>query len=355
MQFHRSALLAIVLLGTCQALYAQEPAAHLPALQGFLFGDVVYQARQRASNDGFLVGQMVGHGNARLSERVSFFGEFTASARPDSYAFEVERAILRYDFADQLKISVGRYHTPISYWNTAYHHGLWLQTSVARPEIIKVGGRFMPVHFVGAMAEGTLSGHALSFSYEAGIGNGRGANVARAGDAGDLNRRRAAVLSARVRPGDLGLQIGGSMYFDHPTPAGIGISYDERITTGHIVWDRGAPELIAEYANVRHEESATGTDFSSNGWYAHFGYRLPGALSQWKPYARFERLDADAGDLAFGASLEDYRAWVGGLRFDFDALAALKAEYRRERLGASPAVNGLYLQVAFAVPLSGGM
>jgi hypothetical protein len=57
--------------------------------------------------------------------------------------------MVRYDFSDQFKISAGRFHTPIGYWNTAFHHGSWLQTSVARPEMIKFGSRFIPTHFVG--------------------------------------------------------------------------------------------------------------------------------------------------------------------------------------------------------------
>jgi hypothetical protein len=348
----RLLLLAFTLLFFPYNLAGQEPVSAGPTFHGFMFGDVVYVARSAASNDGFLVGQMVAHGNGRLSTRLTLFGELSASARPDSYAFEVERAILRYDFIDEFKLSVGRYHTPVSYWNTAYHHGLWLQTSIARPEIIKVGSRFLPVHFVGVMAEGMLSATAVSLSYEAGIGNGRGANIARAGDAGDLNRSRAAVVAARVRPGHFGLQLGGSVYFDRVSVALS--SFNERIASAHAVLDHGSLEAGLEYANVRHESRATSDEHSSEGWYAHAGYRLPGALSKWKPYARVERLDSNLADPVF-TTVEDYRAIIGGLRFDFEGLAALKGEYRRERFGPGSDVNGLYFQVAFAVPLSGGM
>jgi hypothetical protein len=333
------------------ALSGQEPTAQTQNFHGFLFGDVVYVAREAANPDGFLVGQMVAHGNARLSPRLTLFGEASATARPDAYAFEVERAILRYDFIDEFKLSAGRYHTPISYWNTAYHHGLWLQTSVARPEIIKVGSRFLPVHFVGVMAEGTFNVNAISLSYEGGVGNGRGSNIARGGDAGDLNRSRASVFAARVRPGHFGLQLGGSIYFDKASIL-LG-DYDERIASAHVAWDPGGPEVIIEYANVQHE-GGDDVEFSSDGWYAHAAYPLPGMLSKLKLYVRVEQLDSNTADPVFTA-LEDYRAIIGGVRYDFDGLAALKAEYRRERFSPASDVNGLYLQVAFAVPLSRGM
>ena len=354
MRITRVLLLALVLTPLACPAYAQEPAVRMTGFHGFLFGDVVYVARDRASTDGFLIGQLVGHGNVRMSERVSVFGEVSATAQPAGYALELERAIVRYDFADQFKLSVGRYHTPASYWNTAYHHGLWLQTSVARPEIIKVGGRFIPVHFVGAMAEGTLNAGKTSFSYEAGIGNGRGTIVTRGGDAGDVNRARASLLAARLRPFDNGFALGAGIYLDRVEV--VPDSYDERITSAHVVWDRGAPELIAEYARVRHDPRQAGQQSLSDGWYAHAGWRLGGSVHQLKPYVRIEHVDVSMTDPVFAQTLTDYRAGIAGLRFDFDALATLKGEYRRERFGANADyVNGFYAQVAFAIATAGVM
>ena len=354
MRTSRVLLVLLSLLSLARPVRSQEPAIRSTGFHGFLFGDVVYIAREHASNDGFLIGQLVGHGNARLSERVSVFGEISATAQAGGYALELERAIVRYDFADQFKLSVGRYHTPSSYWNTAYHHGLWLQTSVARPEIIKVGGRFIPVHFVGAMAEGTLNAGKVSLAYEAGVGNGRGAVVTRAGDAGDINRARAALFAARLRPFDNGFAIGASVYSDRVEVNPD--SYDELITSAHAVWDRGAPELIAEYARVRHEPRTSGAESLSDGWYAHLGWRLGGPLHRFKPYARIEHVDVSMTDPVFAQTLTDYRAGIAGLRFDFDALATIKGEYRRERFGANADfVNGFYVQVAFAIATAGVM
>jgi hypothetical protein len=35
------------------------------------------------------------------------------------------RSSLRYEANDYFKLSFGRFHTPINYWNTAFHHGQW--------------------------------------------------------------------------------------------------------------------------------------------------------------------------------------------------------------------------------------
>src|SRR5690606_21216440 len=116
--FRPAPLLAATLLCVVVAtdLRAQHPNNPHSRFTGFLFGDVTFAATEWDRPEGFLMGQLVGHGNVQLSERLSFFGELSASARSDGYAFEVERAIIRYDFADELKLSAGRYHTPISYW-----------------------------------------------------------------------------------------------------------------------------------------------------------------------------------------------------------------------------------------------
>src|SRR5205085_12138974 len=120
-----------------------------------------------------------------------------------------ERAFIRYDQADWLKLSVGRFYAPTSYWNTAYHHGQWLQTTAARPEMVNGQRYFLPMHFVGAMAEGTRPVGPLELGYALGVGNGRSTNITRGGDGGDVNGSRASVAAATVRlPRVTGVQAG---------------------------------------------------------------------------------------------------------------------------------------------------
>ena len=347
----RAAMLAAALVWVFHApVRAQHPEASHSRFTGFIFGDVTFAATDGPGPEGFVMGQLVGHGNALLTERLSFFGELSATARESGYAFEVERAVIRYEFADVLKLSVGRYHTPISYWNTAYHHGLWLQTSVARPELIQIGGTYLPVHFVGAMAEGTFSRPSITLTYEAGVGNGRATDIGRAGDTGDEDGSAAAVGGVRFRPGFArGLQLGGSVYVDRITTPDA--AADERIGSVHAVWDSGAPELIAEYVRVRHEDDA-GAVANSEGFYVQAGYRLPGGLSSFKPYGRMERLFVDDADPVF-AGVRDYDATIGGLRWDFETLAALKAEFRRDRWAGGEWLNSLLVQASIVVPSFG--
>src|SRR2546426_5386013 len=155
-----------------------------PSLHFRGFTEVEYTAGDaKGRPGGFELGQFVLHLTSPLARKVGFFGELSATPRADEYRFEVERSFIRYDYNDLFKVSAGRYHTPIGYWNTAFHHGLWLQTTVRRPEQIQFGGVYVPVHFVGVIAEGKLPSGGLGLGYAAGVGNGRSEQLSRGGGA----------------------------------------------------------------------------------------------------------------------------------------------------------------------------
>lgn len=312
------------------------------------FADVNYVETERRVEEGFVLGQLAGHVTSGLSERLTFFGEVSASARPDQYRIEVERLILRYDFNDQLKVSGGRYHTPISYWNTAFHHGLWLQTTVSRPEMIKFGSRVLPVHFVGLLVEGGFPLTALGLAYAGGVGNGRGDEIARGGDAGDENQNRALLAAVHSRPAAVfGLQVGGAIYLDKAS-AEEGPDVDEQIFTAHVALTRERPEILSEYARIRHEPDGGGAATDTDAWYLQVAYRLPAPADAFKPYARFERIAVDSGDPLFEPFGLDYKGILAGVRYDFASLAALKLEYRDERFADDPErEKSLWAQVSF--------
>lgn len=341
----------LVALGPLQA-----QAQSILDVQVLGFADVDYVETDRPIDDGFFLGQLVGHAAAGLSERVTFFSEVSATARPDEYRIEVERLILRYDFSDALKVSAGRYHTPINYWNTAFHHGLWLQTTVNRPEMIRFGTRFQPVHFIGVQMEGAFPASPLGVGYALGLGNGRSEDIARGGDPGDVNEHRAWLGQIYVRPPSLfGLQAGAAFYVDRVTPeTEVTDTFEERIFSAHLAWLRESPEFVGEYARVLHDPEAGGGDHAADAWYAQLAYRLPGRAGNWKPYARYERIEVAESDPVFAPFDLEYEGGIGGIRFDFTTLAALKAEYRRERFETSEWFDSLYLQLSLAFGETGG-
>jgi len=327
-----------------------------PSLNIAGFTDFNFKATdQRGAKSGFDEGQFVLHFSSALSPKLSFFGELSLTARPDAgrgspaaagFNAEVERSILRYDQNDYLKISVGRYHTPINWWNTAFHHGQWLQTTVGRPEMTQFGGQFIPVHFVGGLLEGVFPAYGLNLNYNLGVGNGRGSVISRAGDFGDVNNNRAWLINLFAKPDRFfGLQVGGSLYRDKLTVA-EGREFREWITAGHLVWQREDPEVIAEVANVNHREVGHSRSFDSQAFYIQAAYRLPWFERRWKPYYRFEYIDVARNDVVF-RSVPGLTGSVVGLRYDFADFAAIKLEYRNQQRPDQADVNGIFLQNSF--------
>jgi hypothetical protein len=322
------------------------------------FGNLNFSATDDpATKSGFNLGQFILHVASPISRKVSVFGEISFTAAPASYTLDVERYLIRYDLNDYFKLSFGRYHTPINYWNTAFHHGLWLQTTIDRPEMIRFGGRFQPVHFIGMLAEGEVPSGPVGLGYNVGVGNGRAGSIARAGDSGDINNGRAFVVSVFSRPRAVnGLQVGGAIYHDEisPSPALPGNpSFRELITSAHVVWTKGAPEFLTEFAHVRHQSELTNEIFNSQAAYIQFGYRLPGVARKWKPYYRFEWSNISPSDPLFAVSdptvaVRNLAGSSVGVRYDIVSLAAFKFEYRHTaRNPTDPVVNGLFFQTSF--------
>ena len=70
-----------------------------------------------------------------------------------------EQEIERLQFGWRIgksKAWLGRFHNPIGYWNTQFHHGAYLQTSVSRPAIVEYEEHdgVLPMHLTGLLIEG---------------------------------------------------------------------------------------------------------------------------------------------------------------------------------------------------------
>src|SRR5216684_697849 len=329
----------------------RQMETHFPSLQIRGFGDVDYSATdQKGTTSGFNLGQLDLHLASALSSKVSYFGEITFNAQPTGYTVEVERNIIRYDYNDYFKLSFGRYHTPIGYWNTAYHHGSWLQTTISRPEMVRFGGTFIPVHFVGFLAEGNIPSGGAGLGYSAGVGNGRGSTISRPGDAGDNNNKRAWVAILYSRPAKLyGLQMGVSVYRDKitlPVAGPNGTDFREWISAAHIVWTKENPEFLAEFANVNHRNLLTNFITNNQAYYAQIGYRLPWFEKTLKPYYRFEHTHTPLSEQVL--TNQDLVGSILGLRYDITNYASFKTEYRNtKRLPTEPRVNGAFFQTDF--------
>ncbi len=92
----------VIVLSPAAGLTGQALDDPLVRVMGF--GDFNYLVTELDRQEGFRMGQMVGHVIADIDERFTFFGEVSLTAKDDKYSIEVERANVRFDFADEFKI-----------------------------------------------------------------------------------------------------------------------------------------------------------------------------------------------------------------------------------------------------------
>jgi len=75
---------------------------------------------------------------SRINDKTSVLAEVVFGQSEDqTFNVDLERSLLKYDYNDHFKLSIGRFHTGIGYYNMAYHTGKWLTTSVDRPTVME--------------------------------------------------------------------------------------------------------------------------------------------------------------------------------------------------------------------------
>lgn len=321
----------------------------------------------------------------QFGDRVKALVELNFETADDgSIGADLERMQIGYLFNDAATGWLGRFHTPYGYWNTAFHHGAQIQTSILRPRFLgfEDTGGILPAHTTGAWLTGALPTGSGKFGYDAYLGNAPQINGATTGSAlstahpagfsalanagtyagsGTLSMRQAGSASHRS-------SVGFNAWFEPKAVDGLRVGLhglradviddtaDENRTRvkmfgGYVAYTGDPWEVLGEYYRFRNEDrsSATGTHASWAG-YGQVGYNV----GRWTPFARTERTKLDQTDNYFGvqASGRSYRRVAIGLRYDVDPKAALKAEFastRREDMG--PGVTEKYpeFRVQYAI------
>lgn len=299
--------------------------------------------------------------------RVKTLIELAFEAEGDgSTEADLERLQIGYTFNDAATGWLGRFHTPYGYWNTAYHHGAQIQTTVTRPIFLEFehDNGILPAHTVGGWLTGSINRDGNRLGYDLFVGNAP--QISRRGNATvptALATSNPAGFSAAVNAGGyagagtIDLRQQGSS--SHRTSTGFNAWIEPQAVDGlrlgvhgmraDIIDDAATPnrtllamigghatyitdpwEVMAEYYRFRNRDRSGGTG-THGSWagYAQAGYNL----GKWTPYGRLERTRLDQTDNYF-AVLEggrSYRRLTAGLRYEVDPKAALKLEFASTR------------------------
>ena len=146
---------------------AQTRRGLLPPISLGAYANVNYLYRDEAGSgvDGenknhFALGEFDLYLVSKISDRFSALAELIFEFESDGETVaDVERLLIKYEHRDWLSVSVGRGHTPVGYWNRAYHHGTYLWTTIDRPVIVEFEdeGGFCPCTSSGWNYQGSTT------------------------------------------------------------------------------------------------------------------------------------------------------------------------------------------------------
>ena len=338
---------------------AEVPEVHEVAsrLRLNVFGDVGFEATdaKHVTSNTFEVGSMDMFMTSRLSERTSLLGEILFIAASDnSITPDIERLLFQYRQNDYFGFGVGRYHSSIGYYNTAFHQGAWFETAIGRPFMYAFDdeGGFLPLQEVGVTTYGKIPSGKLGLSYVAEMGNGRdhllGGEPAQ--NTQDANNGKAFNVALFARPSALpNVEVGFSIYHDYVTFSD-NINHGELISTVHATYLTSKYEFLNEAMLVRHTGSSTGAPgaFHTPAFYTQFSR----AFGKYRPYFRYQYINAGEGEPIYGdptdgAIVGRRQAPTVGVRYDFNEHAAFKLQYDRMTIRGEGSSNQLDSQFAF--------
>ena len=353
--------------------HEQEPTEHtesermdvsktLLRIRGFgdvtFHGDNYHPAGLPGDKTAFTLGQLNLFVTSDISDKFKFLSEIVFEAGPDNiygvtrgtantFGVDVERYLLTYSKNEYFNLSAGRYHTAIGYYNTAFHHSTWLQTTTGRPLLFAFEdqGGILPIHNVGVEAYGSIPSGSLGLHYVAEVGNGRESRapieLEPVQNIVTETNNKAVNFELFARPTKVpGLQVGFSAYRDKLAPNNLP-AVGQTILAAHAVYSTPIFEWLNEALVIRHTPEG-GHTYETPGWYSQISRRF----GSYRPYFRYQYINASPNEPIF----PDIGLRAGpsvGLRYDASESVALKLQYDYTSLRNQHAVQGLQAQVGF--------
>ena len=325
------------------------------------FGEVNYkvlnQRKPELGTHGFLAGSA---GNfytgdfdllltTRINDKASVLSEIVfGEGDAQTYGVDLERVLLKYDYNDRLRMSFGRYHTAIGYYNTAFHSGKWLLTTADRPLIMEFAahGGLLPTQAIGLSVTGLVPSGKLGLNYlvEYGSGDTIRPDIDGSGHIDDENNSNSINIGFFAHPDAIpGLQIGASVYHDKISYLDVGpsVRLGQTIVNGHVVYLGHGVEFLNEGFLIRHAFEHSSASLNTSAFYTQFSKRI----GHVRPFFRYQYINASQRSLFWDVGLRHGPSF--GARYDFNENIAFKAQLDHTVRQTQPDLNGLQTQLAF--------
>jgi outer membrane murein-binding lipoprotein Lpp len=341
---------------------APEPAAVVeqpqvnevaPRLKLLFFGDTGYQIGHfYGPTSTFEFGEFDMFATARLTDHISALAEilFTSSL-DNSVSVDIERLSLKYHQNDYFNATIGRIHTAIGYYNTAFNRGDYFQTATGRPTMFEFDdqGGFLPLQDLGIVLNGQIPSGKVGLNYVFEVTNGRsyGASVEPVQNNSDQNNSKAVNFGLSAKPEKVpGLTVGFSYRHDYLSDV-FNLHVSETIPVVYAVFTNSKYEWLNEAMYVTHKVPS-GAAFHTTGFYSQFSRKF----GHYRPYFRYDYVNSPANDPIYDNPLEfppveRVNGPTVGLRWDFTRYTAVKLQYVREAERGEVSTNGGNAQFDF--------
>jgi hypothetical protein len=333
----------------------QESAVNEVAerLKLLYFGDVGYQTgHYYGPTSTFEFGEFNMFATARLTDHISVLADVLLTSNPDnSVDIDMERLLIKYRQSDYFTASIGRIHTAIGYYNTAFDRGDYFQTATTRPTLFEFDdqGGFLPLQDLGIVLNGNLPSGKLGLRYVFEVTNGRdwGANVEPAQNNTDMNNSKAVNFGLSMKPDKPhGLIVGFSIRHDYLSDV-LALHVSELLPVVYAVYVTPKFEWLNEVAYITHK-LPSGAAFHTTGFYS----LVSRAFGHYRPYFRYDYVNTPVNDPIYDnpavfPPVERVNGPTAGVRWDFTPYTAIKLQYTREDARGETTTNGGNAQFDF--------
>jgi hypothetical protein len=275
----------------------------------------------------------------QFSDKVKALAELALDVSPDQLveSLDAERFQLGYAFSDQLTLWAGRFHTPMGYWLTSYHHGAEIQPSIYKPRLIDWEDHTgsLPAHSVGFWLTGKMNAGSGKVLYDLMVANGSRIIQGRINLNlyGDDNHSPALGGRLSYQFGDAleGLLVGVNGLTEEVN------SYDNtnqllkrtqlNILGAYLVYEENGFEFSSEFYAFLNQDISNSLGVAHNSWsgFAHLGYSV---LPDLIPYVRVERSKLDQSDNYWNSLINGYSfdRILFGIRYNINSKTCIKLE-----------------------------
>jgi hypothetical protein len=290
-------------------------------------------------------------------DHTRFLAEFFNSSREH----ELEPLQVGWHVLPGKSLWAGRFHSPLSFWNTEIHHGDFLQSSLSRPTVANYEDEHgpFPAHITGLLFESIRTSGDSEINYMAGLGIGPTFNVT-LNPFDLLDPSNQGKIAASFR-------LGYHPEVSNPNQFGAAIGYARIPVSNVLLVEKVRQTVLGTFLNFERkkfhligepfifDDSVSGAG-SSNRYTTVSAYLQPeyklGESGRTTVYARIESAPhaIEDGYLALLPEFSPHQS-VAGLRYDITSSQAIKLEASRTRRQDGLEFDSISAQRSMVLPL----